>query len=136
MTGTCDLALVNTYYMGETVYSLTKQKQWADAMKILFPNADGRGSHTSVSGVALMKHAPNREAAVRVIEFLASEAGQKIYSTMLYAYPVIPSLPSSDFVKGFGDLLPDKLPLTEVARLRKDALDLVNEVRFDDGPGP
>lgn len=129
--GICDLAVVNTYYMGETTWSFTEQKQWAEATKILFPNAEGRGSHVSISGVALMKHAPNKVAAMALIEFLTSEVGQRIYSTMLYAYPVVPNLPASDFVRGWGTFVADALPLAEIALLRKDAAALVEEVGID-----
>ena len=79
-SGKCDLALGNTYYMAlmTTNEKNPEQKQWAAAIRLIFPNANDRGTHVNISGVAMAKNAPNRAAAVKLMEFLASDEAQRI----------------------------------------------------------
>ena len=66
-SGKCDLALGNTYYMALMAKNEKnpEQKEWGAAIKPLFPNADDRGSHVNISGMALAKHAPNKANAAQ-----------------------------------------------------------------------
>jgi len=135
-SGKCDLALGNTYYMAlmTTNEKNPEQKQWAAAIRLMFPNANDRGTHVNISGVAMAKNAPNRAAAVQLIEFLVSDEAQKIYATANNEYPVGPGVPPSDIVKSWGALKADPLPLENIAKYRKRASELVDKVNFDAGP--
>ncbi len=135
-SGKCDLALGNTYYMAlmTTNEKNPEQKQWAAAIRLMFPNANDRGTHVNISGVAMAKNAPNRAAALKLMEFLASDAAQKIYATANNEYPVGPGVPASDIVKSWGTLKADPLPLENIAKHRKRASELVDKVNFDAGP--
>ena len=95
-SGKCDLALGNTYYMALMAKNEKnpEQKEWGGAIKPLFPNANDRGSHVNISGMALAKHAPNKANALKLMEFLASEEAQKIYATANNEYPVNPKVPA------------------------------------------
>jgi iron(III) transport system substrate-binding protein len=134
--GECDIGLGNSYYVGQmqTNEKQPEQKEWAAAIKILFPNANDRGTHVNISGMALAKYAPNRDHAVKLMEFLASDKGQKLYGEQVFEYPVEPGIEPSDIVKAWGALNPDALPLADIARNRKAASELVDKVGFDDGP--
>jgi iron(III) transport system substrate-binding protein len=135
-SGKCDLALGNTYYMGlmQTNEKNPEQKQWAAAIRLMFPNAGDRGTHVNISGVAMAKHAPNRAAALKLMEFLASDEAQKLYATANIEYPVNPSVAPSEIVESWGKLNADTLPLENIAKHRKRASELVNKVNFDAGP--
>ncbi len=134
--GECDIALGNTYYVGLmlTNEKEPEQKEWAGAIKILFPNADDRGTHVNISGMSLAKYAPNRENAVKLMEFLASTEAQEIYAEQVFEYPVLPGAKVSDIVKSFGEIHPDPIPLNEIAANRKLASELVDKTGFNDGP--
>jgi iron(III) transport system substrate-binding protein len=134
--GECDIALGNSYYVGQmqTNDKQPEQKEWAAAIKILFPNANDRGTHVNISGMALAKYAPNRDNAVKLMEFLASDRCQKLYGEQVFEYPVEPGIEPSGIVKAWGTLKPDALPLADIARNRKAASELVDKVGFDDGP--
>jgi len=134
--GECDIALGNTYYMGQmqTNEKEPEQKEWAESVRILFPNTQGRGSHVNLSGVVLAKHAPHPENALKLIEFLTTKDAQKVYAETNYEYPVTPGVEVSDRVKSWGELKPDDLPLAEIAKNRKTASEIVDKVGFDDGP--
>jgi iron(III) transport system substrate-binding protein len=135
-SGECDLALGNTYYVGLmlTDEKEPEQKEWAGAIKVLFPNAKDRGTHVNVSGMALAKYAPNKDNAIKLMEFLSSKEAQQIYAEQVFEYPVLPGAEPSAVVKSFGTINPDKLPLTDIAKYRKQASELVDKVGFNDGP--
>lgn len=135
-SGECDIALGNTYYVGLmlTNEQEPEEKVWANSVKVIFPNAEDRGTHVNISGVAMTKYAPNKENALKLMEFLASGEAQEIYAKQVFEYPVLPSAQPSDVVKGFGPIKPDTLSLTEIAAHRKEASELVDKVGFNDGP--
>lgn len=135
-SGKCDIALGNTYYMAlmQTNDKNPEQKQWAAAIKPLFPNAQDRGTHVNIAGMAMAKHAPNKANALKLMLFMASDEAQKIYATANNEYPVNPKVEPSDIVKSWGPLKPDPLPLENIAKYRKQASELVDKVNFDAGP--
>ena len=134
--GECDLAIGNTYYMGAmlTDEDNPEQKEWADSVKMLFPNSDGRGTHVNVSGAVLAKNAPNKDNAVKLIEFLASDKGQHMYAEVNYEYPTKDGVPWSELVQSWGTFKADQISLNEIAELRKAASEMIDKVGFDDGP--
>ena len=136
LAGECDLALGNSYYVGlmMTNEKEPEQKEWAAAIKVLFPNAADRGSHVNVSGMAMAKNAPNKDNALKLMEFLSEGTAQKIYAEQVYEYPVLPGAEPSEVVKSFGTLKPDALPLIDIAANRKKASELVDKVGYNDGP--
>ena len=136
MSGECDIALGNTYYVGlmMTNEKDPEEKEWAAATKILFPNAADRGTHVNISGMALAKHAPNKDNAVKFMEFLSSGKAQEIYAEQVFEYPVLPGAKVSDVVASFGEIKPDALPLVDIAANRKTASELVDKVGLNDGP--
>ncbi|NML74759.1 Fe(3+) ABC transporter substrate-binding protein [Rhizobium sp. S-51] len=136
MAGECDIALGNTYYVGLMITNEKdpEEKEWAAATKILFPNAADRGTHVNISGMALAKYAPNKDNAVKFMEFLASGKAQEIYAEQVFEYPVLPGAKVSDVVASFGPIKPDTLPLTDIAANRKAASELVDKVGLNEGP--
>ena len=74
------------------------------------------------------------DAAVKLMEFLASDEAQKIYATANNEYPVGPGVHPSAIVAGWGTLKADPLPLDNIGKYRKRASELVDKVNFDAGP--
>jgi iron(III) transport system substrate-binding protein len=131
--GQCDLAIGNTYYMA-AMQNNPDQKPWADAVRIMFPNTQDRGTHVNISGAAVGAHAPNKANAVRLIAFLASPEAQALYASANGEYPVREGVALSEQVASWGTPKPDALPLATLAKLRRKASELVDKVRFDQGP--
>ena len=131
--GLCDIAIGNTYYMAAMLKN-PDQKEWADAVRIIFPNANDRGTHVNVSGMALTANAPNKDNAIKLMEFLASPEAQRIYAEANGEYPVVEGIPASPLVQSWGPLKADQLPLSKIAALRKQASELIDRVQFDQGP--
>ena len=132
--GLCDLAISNTYYMAAMIKN-PEQKVWAESVRMIFPNSADRGSHINISGMALTKNAPNKVAALKLMEFLASDEAQNIYADVNNEYPINPKVPQSETVKSWGALKPDALPIVDISKHRKRASELLDKVGFDQGPG-
>lgn len=128
--GECDISLGNTYYMGEMLGD-PEQKEWADAARIVFPTFTDGGTHMNISGVAMTKSAPNHDAALKLMEWLSSDAAQAIYAETNYEFPVKPGVKRSALVESWGAFTPDSLSLTEVASHRSEALKIMEEIDFD-----
>jgi len=132
--GECDLAIANTYYMGKmlTEEKEPEQKEWAKAVKIVFPASPAFGTHVNISGMMMTANAPNRDNALKLMEFLASDEAQQLYANANFEYPVNPAVPASEIVRAWGSFTPDTLNVAEIARLEPAASKLVDEVQFND----
>jgi len=128
--GECDIAIGNTYYMGQMIND-PDQKDWADAVRVDFPVFEGDGTHLNISGVAMTKSAPNKDAALKFMEWLSGDEAQKIYAETNFEYPVKPGVERSTLVQSWGEFTPDSLDLTAVAKARPAALRIMEEINFD-----
>ncbi len=128
--GECDISLGNTYYMG-LMLADPEQTEWADSVRIEFPEFEDGGTHVNVSGIALTKAAPNKEEAVQFMEFLVSAEAQEIYAEVNNEYPVLEAAEPSELVAGWGELTADTTDLPTIADHRAAALRIMEEVNFD-----
>ena len=128
--GECDISIGNTYYMGKMLKD-PEQKAWADSVRIVFPEFENGGTHVNISGIALAKYSPNRENAIKLMEFLSSPEAQKIYALANFEYPIAPNTEPAELVKNWGDFTPDDVNLMDLAKLRSTALKLTEIVDFD-----
>lgn len=128
--GECDIALGNTYYMGQMLAD-PEQKAWAEAVNIVFPTFESGGTHLNISGVAMTKSAPNHDNALKFMEWLSGDHAQKIYAETNYEFPVKAGVERSELVKSWGEFTPDATPLADIAAARAAALKIMETVDFD-----
>lgn len=131
LSGQCDIAIINTYYLGLMSQAKNEQKGWYDAIKPLKTTFANGGTHVNVSAAAIAKNAPNKESAVKLIEYMLAEKAQTLYADGNFEFPVNPDVKESAAVKLLGAVTPDTTPLGDVAKNRKAAADLVDKVGFD-----
>ncbi|WP_333825190.1 extracellular solute-binding protein [Pinisolibacter sp.] len=131
--GLCTLGVGNSYYVGlmRSGAGGPDQKTWGDGVAVVLPTFADGGTHVNATGAALAKNAPNEAAARKLIEYLVSPAGQKIYAEQNFEYPVDASASVTATIAALGTLKPDTVPLAEIARHRKATSLLVDKVRFD-----
>ena len=135
--GICDVGLANTYYVGhmKAAKEGTDARKWGDAIKVVKPTFAGSkdgGTHVNISGASVAKHAPHKEGAVKLLEFLVSEPAQNLYAQANYEHPVRKGVALDPVVAGsIGEIKADALPLTEIAKHRKQASALIDKVGFD-----
>ena len=129
--GVCDIAAINHYYMYQMATD-EKQKAWVDAVEVVFPNQDDRGTHINISGMAMTKHAPNRDNALKLMEFLASDVAQKMYAEVNGEYPVNEKIELGAYLESLGDFKRDTLALSLVAGNRAEASKIADRVGYND----
>ncbi|MCK2148984.1 Fe(3+) ABC transporter substrate-binding protein [Marinobacter alexandrii] len=128
--GVCDVSIGNSYYYGNMLQD-ENQRAIAEQVRLVFPNAEGRGTHVNISGIALTKSAPNRDNAIKLMEFLSSPEAQRIYAEANTEYPANPEVQPSGLVAEWGEINPDQLSLQEIANNRNAAVKLVDRVDYD-----
>lgn len=128
--GLCDIALGNSYYLGKMLQD-PKQVPWAEAVEINFPNQDNRGSHINVSGMALAKYAPNKDNAIKLMEYLSGDEAQQAYAEVNMEYPVKADVKPSKLVASWGEFKADNLPIFKLAEYHQAAVKLLDQVKFD-----
>ncbi|WP_193907560.1 Fe(3+) ABC transporter substrate-binding protein [Cellvibrio polysaccharolyticus] len=131
--GLCDVGIANSYYVGlmRSGAGGADQKQWGDGIQVLLPTFKDGGTHVNVSGAAIAKHAPNRDNAVKLLEFLVSDEAQGIYAKANFEYPVKAGATVDPIIAALGTLTVDSVSVSEISKHRKAASLLVDKVGFD-----
>ncbi len=130
-SGKCDIGVGNTYYWALMNDVETDKKAWADATRVILPTFKDGGTHVNLSGVVLLKHAPNKDNAVKLMEWLVGEKAQHMYADSNYEYPIRAGIAINETVAGYGRLTPDTTPVATIATFKKAAANLVDKVGFD-----
>lgn len=134
MGGICDVGIANSYYVGlmRSGKGGPDQEKWGAAINVILPTfSDGAGTHVNVSGAAIAKNAPNRDNAVKLMEYLVSDEAQKIYAEGNYEYPVKAGAPIDPIIAKLGPLKVDTTPIGDIAKHRRTASQLVDKVGLD-----
>jgi len=126
--GECDIAIANTYYLGRMLNNEDEPAEREAVAKIAihWPNQDGRGAHVNVSGIGVTKSARNREEAVKLIEFLLSDASQAFYASSNYEYPVKENVSWSETLQAWGTFKADTLNLSVLGENNAEAVKLMD----------
>ncbi len=131
-TGEGDVAFVNTYYLAKMLAGdNAAEREAAEAVGVVFPNANDRGTHINISGAGVTRHAPNKENAIRLLEYLLREDVQRLFAEGNFEYPVNPAVEPASILKQFGDLNADELLLSELGRNNRAAVELFNRAGWD-----
>lgn len=125
--GLCDVAIANTYYLAGMLSSEDETtQQQAKKVKVIWPNQAGRGAHINISGVTLAKHAPNKDAALKLIDFLLSKESQLWYATTNHEYPVLADIAWSELLQSFGTFKAEQVPLGQLGELNAAAVKMMD----------
>ena len=126
--GQGDIAIVNSYYIGLLLSSQKEEELNAGkAVSVFFPNQNDRGSHINISGIGLAKNSPNKENAIKLMEYLTSEEAQKTYVNNSYEYPANPDVKPSKIVQDWGEFKRDNLDLNNLGTYRDEALKIFDK---------
>lgn len=123
VAGEGDVAIVNTYYIGKLLNSKDPEEvKSGKGVGIFFPNQEGRGTHINISGAGVAKFSPNKDNAVKFIEFLASDKAQEVFAKANYEYPVNKNVEISPLLKSWGVFKEDTLLLSALGKNNKKAV--------------
>jgi iron(III) transport system substrate-binding protein len=129
--GECDVSLGNNYYFGKMLQN-KEQFAWAQSVYPVFPTLGNQGTHVNIAGMALTKASPNKNNAVKLMEFLTSDLAQQMYAEQNFEYPIVAGVPQAGLLRSMGTLKADPLDLDKIAANRSKAVKLVNEVGYND----
>lgn len=114
-TGECAISVVNSYYLARFAISDDEAAQAAfDAVGVLFPNQGDRGTHINISGAGVLNYAPNRDNAIRFIEYLTDASAQAYFADGNNEYPAVGDGTGSSAVEALGTFEEDQLNLSEL----------------------
>jgi iron(III) transport system substrate-binding protein len=123
--GDCDVALANTYYLPRL---LADDPDFPVA--ISWPEQGSTGAHLNVSAAGVTKSAPNREAAIRLLEWLAT-TGQSTFSDANFEYPADPNVAPASALTAFGDFVADLAAVRELGRLNPRAVEVLSAAGYE-----
>ncbi|MBP5857559.1 Fe(3+) ABC transporter substrate-binding protein [Marivibrio halodurans] len=131
-SGQCGVAVANTYYFARALGGGVKGLGEEEIAKIgwVFPNQNSTGAHVNISGAGVVKSAPNRENAIRFLEYLASDEAQEYFSAGNNEYPAVPGVALSENVAKLGLFRQDTLNLEALGRNQNEAQMLYDEVGY------
>ena len=129
--GEADIAVANTYYLALMLSGKkgAEQQEAAKKVKPFFPNQNDRGTHMNISGAGLVKGAPNKENAIKLVEFLLSTEAQEHIVNNTFEYPMIEEVSPHPLVVNMGlDFKQDlNTKVDEYGKKQSDALEVMLE---------
>lgn len=123
--GQCDVGIVNTYYFGRL-----KKKDPNVKLALFWPNQDDAGVHINISGAGITQHAKNRDAAVRLLEWLSSAEAQQQFAALNMEYPVNPEVKPDALVASWGEFKADDLNVALAGKLQAQAIKLMDRAGY------
>ena len=127
--GEADIAVANTYYLALMLSGKkgAEQQEAAKKVKPFFPNQNDRGTHMNISGAGLVKGAPNKENAIKLVEFLLSTEAQEHIVNNTFEYPMIEGVSPHPLVVNMGlDFKQDlKTKVVNYGKKQADALEVM-----------
>tara|TARA_B110000438_G_scaffold295524_1_gene338646 strand:+ start:1169 stop:2191 length:1023 start_codon:yes stop_codon:yes gene_type:complete len=127
--GEADLAIANTYYLALMLSGKKGEEQKSAAKKVkpFFPNQDGRGTHMNISGGGILKYAPNKTNAIKLLEFLLTKEAQEHIVNNTFEYPMIDGVEPHKLIAqmGLGFKQDLKTKVSSYEKKQTDALEVM-----------
>jgi len=126
--GLGEVAIVNTYYIGQLMSSKRPSDRAAgDYIGVFFPNQNSYGTHINISGAGITASSKNRQNAQKFIEFLTSVEAQKVFAEVNFEYPVNPKVQPSALLKSWGNFKEDMTELGKYGANNAAAVKIFNK---------
>lgn len=128
--GECAIAISNHYYYVRLIRSAKPDdRAVVEKVGLVWPNQADRGTHVNISGGGVLRHAPNRHAAVRFLEYLASDSAQQYFANGNNEWPTVPGVKiSNPELESLGQFKTDSLPLAQLGKAQPAAQRLADQV--------
>ncbi len=133
VSGECDISISNTYYFARAIRKDVDglDQDAMDNIGWVFPAQNAEGAHMNLSGGGVAANAPNKENAIKFMEYLASDPAQQYFSAGNDEYPAVPGVGLSPSVAALGLFRPDAVDLSKVAKNVPAAQAIFNEVGWE-----
>lgn len=128
-SGECDFAVANHYYFVRLLKSEDEgEREAARKVGIIFPNQEDRGAHVNVGGAGVVEGAPNRENAIRFLEFLASDEAQEHFAAGNNEFPVVSGVKKDPVLESWGNFKKDDLNISVLGEHNPEAIRIFDRV--------
>ena len=116
--GECGVALANSYYVARLMRSdKPEDKKLMESVSVVWPNQKGEGTHVNISGAGVLKTAPNKEAAVKFLEYLASDSAQVYFADGNNEWPVVAGVKTANpALAKLGSFKQDNISVGKLAK--------------------
>jgi iron(III) transport system substrate-binding protein len=130
--GECDVAISNHYYYARLARSAkAEDKAVVEKVGIVFPNQKSWGTHVNISGGGVLKHAPNRDAAVKFLEYMASDEAQRYFADGNNEWPVVAGVKTENpALAALGSFRADQLNVAALGRNQPSSQKLYDRVAW------
>ncbi|WP_372989336.1 Fe(3+) ABC transporter substrate-binding protein [Sulfitobacter sp.] len=117
VSGECEIAVSNSYYFARALRTdVDGVSTEIDKIGWIFPDQDGNGAHMNLSGAGVAANAPNRENAVKFLEYLSSDSAQVYFSSGNDEFPAVKGVALAESVAKLGEFKADEVNLSDVAQ--------------------
>jgi iron(III) transport system substrate-binding protein len=131
-SGECQIALTNTYYWARLIRSdKPEDKAVVEKVELVFPNQSDIGTHVNISGAGVAKHSKNREAAVKFLEYLASDSAQAYFADGNNEWPVVASVKlNNPALRVMGDFKSESVPVSAIGMNQVKVQQMLDRVGY------
>ncbi len=131
-SGECALAVSNSYYLARMMASdRVEERNLVKRIGVVWPNQASYGAHINISGGGMVKTTRHREAAVRFLEYLASDEAQRYFANGNNEWPAVPTVKvANDELAELGAFKADSTPLPGIAKHLPAAQKLLDRVGY------
>lgn len=131
-SGECGVAIANTYYYVRQIASdKPDTRKLMESVAMVWPNQKSFGTHLNVSGAGVLKNAPNKDAAIRYLEYLASDTAQSYFASGNNEWPAVASAPLNNRVlESLGKFKADTLNVSALGKNQPTAQKVFDRAGF------
>ncbi|QKK01621.1 MAG: Fe(3+) ABC transporter substrate-binding protein [Pseudomonadota bacterium] len=123
--GQCDVGIVNTYYLGRKIADDPDYP-----VALFWANQETSGVHVNISGAGVTRHAPNPDAAIALLEWLASSEAQAEFAESNLEFPANPAVEPRGLVRDWGEFRADDTPLPVAGQRQAEAVRLMDRAGY------
>ncbi len=124
--GEGDAAIVNHYYYMRMLTGSEAEREAASRVRVMFPNQDNRGTHINICGAGVVANAPNRENAVRFLEFLLGDEAQRAFASGNQEFPAATGAPVDPALAALGEFRADEVNVAALGEHNAEAVRLMD----------
>jgi len=130
--GQCDVTISNQYYYARLLRSdKADERQVGEKIAVVFPNQGTWGTHVNISGAGVLKNAPHRAAAIRFLEYLASDEAQRYFADGNNEWPAVASVKvDNPVLKMLGEFKRDQINVAVLGRNQPSSQKLYDRVAW------
>lgn len=131
-SGECGVAITNSYYLARLMRSgKPEDRAVVERIGVVFPNQQDHGTHVNVAGGAVARHARHRDAAVRFLEYLASDQAQTYFADGNNEWPAVPSVRTQNpALTALGDFRMETVPVSVIGMNQVKVQQMLDRVGY------